>query len=156
MDRETRQSLIEKYKSGYGAVADALLGAREVELDARPAPAKWSAREIVHHLADSEMTSAIRLRLLLAEDRAEIRGYDQELFARTLHYARPIEASLEVFRAARLSTAELLDRMTDRDWMREGVHPEHERYGAEDWLTIYAAHAHDHADQIRRARAAAK
>ena len=96
--RETRQSLIEKYKSGYGAVADALLGAREVELDARPAPAKWSAREIVHHLADSEMTSAIRLRLLLAEDRAEIRGYDQELFARTLHYARPIEASLEVFR----------------------------------------------------------
>lgn len=155
MDRETRRSLIEKYKAGYAVVAEALLGASEAELDRRPAPAKWSAREIVHHLADSEMTSAIRLRLLLAEDRAEIRGYDQELFARSLHYDRPIGASLDAFRAARLSTAELLDRMTDRDWTREGTHPEHDRYGVEDWLMIYAAHAHDHADQISRARAAA-
>jgi len=154
MDRETRQHLVKKYKEGYAQVADALHGAGEAELDARPAPDKWSAREIVHHLADSEMTSAIRLRLLLAEDRPAIRGYDEAEFARKLHYDRPVAASLEAFRAARLTTAEILDRMSESDWAREGTHTEVGRYTVEAWLQIYADHAHNHADQIRRARAA--
>ena len=155
MDRDARLALVERYKRGYGEVAEALHGASQDELDARPAPDQWSARQIVHHLADSEMTSAIRLRLLLAQDRAEIRGYDQELFARMLHYDRPIEASLDAFRAARRSTAELLDRMSERDWARAGTHSESGPYSVEEWLRLYAAHAHDHAAQIRRARAAA-
>jgi DinB superfamily len=156
MDRETRQHLVNKYKEGYAQVAEALQGAREAELDTRPAPDKWSAREIVHHLADSEMTAAIRLRLLLAEDRPAIRGYDEAEFARKLHYDRPLDASLAAFRAARLTTAEILDRMSESDWSREGTHTEIGRYTVEAWLQIYADHAHNHADQIRRARAAAR
>ena len=50
------------------------------------------------------MTSAIRLRLLVAEERAAIRPYDQEEFARKLHYDRPIASSLLAFQAARSST----------------------------------------------------
>jgi hypothetical protein len=42
--------------------------------------------------------------------------------------------------------------MTDEDWRREGTHTESGRYGADDWLKIYAAHAHGHANQIRRLR----
>jgi hypothetical protein len=155
MDKQAREGLIRRYKDGYGAVAEALAGADERELDARPAPGKWSAREIVHHLADSEMTSAIRLRLLLGSDRPAIIGYDQDEFARRLHYDRPIEASLEAFRAARRTTGEIMDRMSDADWQREGTHSEIGRYTMERWLEIYAAHAHDHADQIRNARKAA-
>jgi hypothetical protein len=99
MDVQTRQTMIARYKDGYRAVTDALAGATEAELDARPAPEKWTARE---------------------------------------------------------STAELLDRLADGDWSRQGVHPEHETYGVEKWMHVYAAHAHDHADQIRRARASAR
>ena len=88
----------------------------------------------MHHLADSEMTAAIRLRLLLAEDSPAIQGYDQDEFARRLHYDRPHEASLELFRYARESTAELLERLTAADWLREGTHTEVGRYGAERWL----------------------
>lgn len=153
MDRGTRQQLVQKYKEGYRTVAEALEGATDAELDARPAPEKWSAREIVHHLADSEMTSAIRLRRLIAEDRPAINGYDEAEFARKLYYDRPIGASLDAFRTARLTTAELLDRMTDAEWEREGTHTQHGRYAVQDWLKIYADHAHNHADQIRRARA---
>src|SRR5262245_35066380 len=68
MDRATRQLMIEQYKQGYRDVASAIAGATEAELDARPGPGQWTAREIVHHLADSEMTSAIRLRNLIATD----------------------------------------------------------------------------------------
>ena len=42
--------------------------------------------------------------------------------------------------------------MKDDDWARAGTHSESGRYTAEDWLTIYAAHAHNHAAQIRRLR----
>jgi hypothetical protein len=155
MDVERRRSLVDKYKAGYDEVVRALEGASQAELDNRPAPAKWSAREIVHHLADSEMTSAIRLRRLIAEDVPLIQGYDQEEFARRLYYDRPIEASLRAFRAARESTAEILDRMTEAQWAREGTHSESGQYSVERWLEIYADHAHNHAGQIRRARTGA-
>ncbi len=156
MDRERRAQLIARYKDGYRVVAEALRGATDTELDARPAPGKWTAREIVHHLADSEMTSAIRLRLMIAEERPAIRPYDQEAFARTLYYDRPIAASLLAFQAARGCTGELLDRLSDADWAREGSHPEHRSYGVERWLEVYADHAHNHAEQITRARAAGR
>ena len=155
MDKATRAALVARYKEGYSAVAEALAGATDAELDAHP-PGKWSAREIVHHLADSEMTSAVRLRLLLASDRPNIAGYDQDEFARRLQYNRPIGASLDAFKAARQTTAELLERMTDSDWSREGTHSEVGRYTPETWLEIYSVHAHNHAGQIRQARAAAR
>jgi len=156
MDRDTRQQLIDRYADGYRVVADALVGATDEELDAHPAPGKWSARQIVHHLADSEMTAAIRLRLLLAADRPPILGYDQEAFARHLYYDRPIEAAIDAFKAARRTTTEILQRMSEAEWRREGTHSEHGRYTAEHWLEIYAAHAHNHAVQIQVARKAAR
>ncbi len=120
-------------------------------------PDGWSVREIVHHLADSEMTSAIRLRRLLAEENPFIQGYNEEEFARRLYYRqRPIETSLAALRAARESTVTILDCMSEADWQRAGTHSESGPYSTETWLEIYAAHAHDHAAQIQRARKAAK
>jgi DinB family protein len=152
MDRKDRDELIEQYKDGYRAVAEAVAGVSDEELDAHPAPGKWSAREIVHHLADSEMTSAIRLRLLIATDTPAISGYDQEEFAKRLYYDRPIASALDAFKAARLTSAEILDRLSETEWLREGTHTEHGRYSVQRWLEIYAAHAHEHARQILVAR----
>lgn len=151
---DRRRELIEKYRRGYDEVAAALEGAADADLDRRPAPGKWSAREIVHHLADSEMTSAIRLRRLIAEEHAVIQGYDQEQFARVLFYDRPIAASMAAFGAARATTAEILDRLTPEQWTRTGTHSESGAYSVDRWLEIYAEHAHEHAMQIRRARGA--
>ncbi len=128
---------------------DALNDARGEELD-RSMSGEWTPRQIAHHLADSEMTSAIRLRRLISEDSPVIHGYDEAEFARRLKYDRPIEASLEAMRWARESTAQILDRLTDEDWERAGTHTETGRYSVEDWLTIYARHGHDHAEQIKR------
>jgi DinB superfamily len=156
MDTDARKKLVAQYKDGYRVVSEALAGASEKELDAHPAPGKWSAREIVHHLADSEMTSAVRLRLLVASDRPQIMGYDQDEFSRRLYYNRPIEGSLAAFKAARQTTAEILERMTEAEWRREGTHSEIGRYSVDQWLEIYSVHAHDHARQIRVARQSAK
>lgn len=147
-----RAEFLKRYRDGHRAVLAALEGITDDELDRTAAPGEWTPREIVHHLADSEMTSAIRLRKLLAEDHPVIYGYDEKQFAQRLTHDRPIEASLDALRAARSTTAELVERLSDADLERTGWHTESGPYGVRMWLAIYAAHAHDHADQIRRAR----
>jgi DinB superfamily len=155
MDSEHRAELIARYRAGVDEVDAALDGSDDAALDALPADGGWSARMVIHHLADSESNAYLRVRKLLAEDETVIQGYDEERFAQRLHYERPTETSLAVFRAVRASTAELLDRLGDDDWNRTGTHSESGAYSMEDWLEIYAEHAFDHADQIRRARGAA-
>jgi hypothetical protein len=154
MDR--RAELVAQYQDGYQVIVDALGDMRDEEWDARPFRDEWTVREIIHHLADSEMTSAIRLRTMIAAADPHLLGYDQDLFARKLFYGqRPVDASLLAFQAARASTAEILERLTDDHWARTAIHSEQGRISVDDWLETYAAHAIDHAEQIRRTRAAA-
>src|SRR2546427_7186777 len=155
MTSAERDKLIAQYKAGYDEVIDSLRDFPTAAVTAHPIAGKWSAREIVHHLADSETLSGIRLKRLLTEDHPVIQGYDQDEYASQLNYnERDMAPALAAFHAARANTAQLLDRMNDEDWKREGSHTESGRYTVEDWLKIYAAHAHNHAAQIRALRAA--
>lgn len=157
MDETRRRELIARYAEGSAVFRAAMAGLADEELDRSPGPADWSPRQVVHHTADSELTSAIRLRRLIAEDTPVIHGYDEVLFARKLHYdARPIEPSLAAVDAARASSLDLLAHLTPEEWSRAGTHSESGAYSVETWLEIYAAHCHDHADQIRRALAVGK
>ncbi len=157
MTLQERAFMIKQYKDGYRQVADAMRGISEQELDFRRAPGKWSAREIVHHLADSETTSGIRLRKLLAEFNPYIHSYDQEEFAKKLQYSkRPVEPALKALEAAIETTAQIIDLMSEEDWKRTGEHAEMGPYSTEKWLEIYSVHATKHADQIRQTRKAFK
>ena len=151
MQIEKRKQLIAQYAAGFAEVSAALEGFSAERLTFKSAPDKWSAAEIVQHLADSETNSALRLRKLLTEDFAVINGYDQEGYATKLRYnERDIAPALDAFRAARATTLQLLETMTETDWQRAGWHTESGLYTAETWLEIYAAHAHNHAGQIHR------
>lgn len=153
MNENERNVLINKYAEGFSEVESALSDFPVDKLTAKPFAGKWSAAEIIQHLADSEMTSAIRLRKLLSEDFPVIQGYDQDKFAEQLRYnERDAAPALEAFRAARSTSLQILQNLSAEDWQREGWHTEHGRYSVEKWLEIYAAHAHGHADQIRRLR----
>ncbi|TAK01842.1 MAG: hypothetical protein EPO36_04250 [Chloroflexota bacterium] len=146
-----RAALLERYRSGMTDLEDALAGITEADLD-RPQPAaEWTARQVVHHLADSESMASIRLRRLIAEDDPVIHGYDEPEWARRLHYDRPIEASMAVVAAVRAASLQLLESLTPAEWARTGTHTESGSYSVDRWLEIYAGHTHDHADQIRRA-----
>jgi hypothetical protein len=149
-----RTDLIQRYRAGPDVLEAAVARLSDADLDRRPADGGWTPREVVHHLADSEMTSAIRLRRLLAEDGPVIQGYDEVAFARRLHYReRQIGPSLSAVRAARETTASILEHLGGAEWSRAGTHTESGPYSVGDWLRIYAAHCHEHVDQIRRALA---
>ena len=152
MEATRRAQLIERYRTGPEAIEAVVAGLTAGDLDRAPPDGGWSAREVIHHLADSELISAARLRMLVGLDAPTIQGYDEMELARALHYdSRPVGPSLAAFRAATESTSDLLDRLTEDDWGRTGRHTERGPYSVETWLEIHASHAHDHADQIERA-----
>ena len=154
MEASKRADLIARYREGAAEVDSAIAATLALgpdAIDRTPAPDEWSARQVVHHLADETM-SATRIRRLIADDDpVVIQGYDEPVWATRLHYDRPIEGSLALVRAVRAATADILDLMTEGDWARRGTHSESGPYSADDWLEIYASHCHEHADQIRRA-----
>ena len=156
MDQGNRRELLEHYRQGPRAVRGALAGISEQELDRRPGPDEWSPRQIVHHLADMQLTGAVRLRRLIAEDQPTIENAEEGEYAQRLHYDRPIESSLATIDAVHASCADLLESLGEAEWRREGTHSLGGRYSVDIWLTNYAAHANDHAAQIRRARETGK
>src|SRR5215210_7184032 len=94
-------TLLDRYARGYDAVVAAVDGATDAELDARPADGGWTARECVHHLADSEARSMLRLRQLLADDDAVLEVYDQDAWAARLPYDGSVAEPLAVVAAVR-------------------------------------------------------
>ena len=153
MDHTERDALLDRYRSGFAAVEAVVSGISDSELDHQPADGGWTARQVVHHLSDSEAMAYIRLRRLIAEDEPQIAAYDEPEWARRLHYDRPIASSIAVLRAVRRASLELLEALSESEWQRRGTRGESGVYGVAEWLAIYAAHAHDHAEQIRAARA---
>jgi len=153
MTQTERAVLLERYRAGAAEVDEALAGITAEELDRRPPePDGWTARQVAHHLADSEAMAYTRLRRLLADDDPVIAGYDEPVWANRLHYDRPIEASVAVMRAVREASVQLLEAIDEQEWSRMGTHTESGPYSVEGWLRIYASHPHEHAEQIRAAR----
>ena len=150
MDSIERERLLHRYASGAKVVEGAVSGLTNDQLDRPSGDVEgWTARQVTHHLADSESMAYIRLRRLLAEDRPLLAAYDEPEWARRLHYERPVVSSLTVIASVRAASLELLLSLTDGEWEREGTHSASGRFGVEDWLKLYADHPYDHADQIR-------
>lgn len=154
MNRNDLPELIKKYEQGTQAVLDALGDFNNRNIDAKH-PEGWSARQVVHHLADSETNSYIRLRRLIGEaDGTLLSGYDEGAWAvnPTLGYQTlQIDASLSLFIAVRSASALILYRLSDADLLKKGVHSESGEYTIAHWFNSYTAHPFDHSEQIVRA-----
>jgi hypothetical protein len=149
LDGKERQILIDRYAHGPARLREALAHLPLDALQWRPAPGEWSAHEVICHCADSETNSYARIRLLVAEPRPVIQGYDQDRWATLFDYhALPMHTALDVVEAVRAHTTALLRRLPDAAWQREGTHTESGRYSAEEWLRIYSWHLEGHAQQI--------
>jgi DinB family protein len=146
-----RADLIRRYERGPALLKKSLADVPPEAMKWRPGEGKWSAHEVVCHLADSESNAALRIRYLAAEERPVIVGYDQERWARVLDYdSAPLEPALAVVESVRANTAALLKRLPETAWSAIGEHTESGRYTADDWLRIYADHMEKHAGQIDR------
>ena len=134
-------------------LAVALTGVFGEEEDFVPAPGKWSIRQIVAHLADSEMVGAMRFRLVIAEDKPTLTAYDEKAWTNNLDYARrKPKQSLETFRRVRAENYELLKPLPEETFERTGIHSERGPMSLRMLLDIYADHAENHAGQLQAVR----
>jgi hypothetical protein len=149
--------LLERFRRGPELLASALTGAAGSEVDYKPAPGKWSVREIVAHVSDSELVGAERFRRVIAEDNAPLTAYDQNKWAENLDYARRKPSqSLEMFRNLRAENHELLKGLPEAAFQRIGQHSERGPMTLLSLVELYARHAEKHAQQIRDVRSAFK
>ena len=112
----------------------------------------WTARQVIHHVADSEAQSYARLRRLIAEPGTQIQGYDEGGWGEnaTLGYKElPVAPSLEVFKAVRASSLAIIKRLRVTQLENSGIHTESGEYTVKTWLETYINHPLEHAAQIR-------
>ena len=142
--------MLDLYRESAQILVDTVALLSEVDLDQRT-NGEWSAREVIHHIADAELIEGVRLRRIIAEDNPLLPWIDEAEHARRLHYERGIETSVDVFGATVLANIALAERLTEGEWLRTGRHSVSGAYGVEDWLRKMSEHARDHAEQMLRA-----
>jgi hypothetical protein len=149
--------LLERFRRGAELAAVVSTGSAGAEWDFVPAPGKWSLRQIICHLADSEMIGRYRMASVIAEDNPSLQWYDQDAWATKLDYSkRKFSQALETFRRVRGENYELLKDLPEETYSRTGVHSRLGPMTLKDLLKMYAEHAEGHARQIRDARDAYK
>lgn len=142
---------LEVLKKTPGKVKRAIARLTPRQVSKPEAPEKWSVKQVVQHLADSELVWGWRLRLVLSHERPTITGYDQDLWAERLGYASvQVDRALEEFTVLRNANLRLLQRATPADLKRVGVHSERGEESVEHWLKLYAGHDILHLNQIER------
>ena len=127
------------------------------KLRRRPAPGKWSAAEILAHLADAEIVTGWRLRQILGAPGTPLQAYDQDAWAEAGHYQkRDARKSLEVFRAVRGANLALLKSLKPVQWQQHGLHAERGVETIERITGMMAGHDLNHLAQVERIVAAKK
>jgi hypothetical protein len=142
-------------KETPGALRRAVASFTADQLGIPEGPGLWSVRDVIQHLADSELVVGFRVRMVLAQERPTLVGYDQERWAVRLQYDQAdINEALNDFECLRLSTLRLLRRTSPADRTRVGLHSERGEESVTQMVVNQAGHDVVHLRQIERIRAA--
>jgi len=112
-----------------------------------PAPGKWSAREILCHLADCEIVFAFRLRQTLAQPHHVIQPFDQDEWAK-MYKAYDAPTALSVFSSVRTWNLALIKAVPPSDYSKTVTHPERGDMTFAVLLETMAGHDVNHIGQV--------
>ena len=132
-------------------LARLLKGVPTAKLRKRPTPGKWSVQEIVLHLADTEIVSGFRIRLILGKPGTPIVAFDQDDWVVAGNYGkRDTRTALAQFTALRASNLALLKTLRPEQWKHAGLHAERGEESVETIAAMMAGHDVNHLGQIER------
>lgn len=145
----TREDKIHKIDRLPDDLVQVVAGLTDAQLDTPYRAGGWTARQVVHHLADSHINAYVRVRLLLTEDEPTIKPYDQDKWA-ALSDARtvPVAVSLALLRPLHVRFAAAFRNASPEAWSRAARHPDYGRLTLDQFLNEYAWHGHHHLEQI--------
>jgi hypothetical protein len=114
-------------------------------------PGKWSAIEVIQHLADSELVAGFRTRMILTEEGPLLQGYDQDRWASELQYRHvSLGQALEQLRAVRTANLHLWRGLNPVQRERVGMHSERGSESVEQIIRLMAGHDLVHRRQLDR------
>ena len=146
---------LEQMAETPSALREAVAGLTREQDGTPERPGKWSVRQVVQHLADSELVGGFRFRMVLAHDAPELPGYDQDLWANRLGYKdSDMATALDDFEFLRNLNLRLLRRATPEDMKRVMRHAERGDEPLGYMIQLYAGHDVVHMRQIARIRKA--
>lgn len=94
----------------------------EEEGNFRYAPEKWSAKEVLGHICDSERIFAYRALRIARADATPLAGFEQDDYVRNGAFANlSLEDLIEEFIAVRRATLALLRTLDEAAWVRRGI-----------------------------------
>jgi hypothetical protein len=132
-------------------LADAIEGLSKEQLDTPYRPGGWTVRQVVHHLADSHMNAYIRYKLALTEDHPTIKPYKEALWASLPDQHLDPALSLSLVKNIHLKWVVIMEDMSDEQWSRTFLHPEHNRVQSlRQTAMLYAWHCNHHLSHILR------
>lgn len=132
-------------------LAKAISSLTATQLRTPEAARKWSVAQVLRHLADAEISFAWRFRLILAEDRPPLGGWDQDAWAERFGYDdADAGVSLRLFTLLRESNVGILSTADAADMRRIGLHAERGEESLERLLRLCAGHDLVHLRQIDR------
>ncbi|HEX7002661.1 MAG TPA: DinB family protein [Trueperaceae bacterium] len=111
------------------------------------APGKWSAREILAHLADVELAHALRFRQTLADDQPILQPFDQDAWAKRYGRADP-SLAVACFAGVRSWNLALLTTLDLDGWLKEAYHPERGMMSMDLLVRTLAGHDLNHLRQL--------
>lgn len=151
---EHLRDLMFRFGHGPTILREAIQGLDAGALNRRPPGSDWSIRDIVVHLADSEIMGASRLRQTIAEENPTLAGWVEDTWKRRLHYLwRDPEAALALYQLLVYTNGELLQQCDQKTWLRTAIHPERGEVTLEDLLRDRVEHIEEHVEQIKQYRA---
>ena len=142
-------SVIDRLRAQGDSTRDLLRAVPEGVANSRYAPGKWSLKEVVGHLIDSERVFALRALAFARAERAPLFGFEQDEWVAAAGFdRRPIADLREEFATVRAATISLLRGLNEEQWGRRGVANDAEcSVRAAAW--IIAGHEAHHLDVIR-------
>jgi len=143
-----RNALIDEIAATPGKVRAAVAGLSDAQLDTPYRPGGWTARQVVHHMADSHMNSYIRTKLALTESEPTIKPYDQDRWAVLPDSTLPVEVSLNILDGLHHRWVVLLRSLSEEDFARTFVHPELGPMVLDKNIALYAWHGRHHTGHI--------
>jgi DinB superfamily len=139
------------------AEVERIVGGASVEaLSHQPEPGEWSPREVFSHLADSDLVTGMRVRMVVTQDRPVLVGYDQEAWAsRFGDLDADARETIERWQALRRANIRAYESLSEQEWQRVGAHTERGDESVLLTVRLQAGHDRVHLDQVRRGLASA-
>ena len=109
----------------------------------------WTARQVVHHVADSHMNAFVRFRLALTEDKPTIKPYKEAEWAKLADAKLDPAVSIQLLDALHKRWHTMLLAMSETDFTREAIHPDHGARTIDWFLQLYAWHGRHHIGHIK-------